>query len=161
MDTLSLGAATESHGDSIQGYSHIQPITPRSEFYIYLLLNAFLLICPRALISLIRNNGNRPCPRCLIPKSKLQNLGMKLDIKHRKSMARVIDHRQKQKITTARSIIYEKGYAVDCEAVENILKEQSLVPNNVSLLMKVNCEDPYSCHWLRMLFRNALTLISA
>ena len=57
---------------------------------------------------------------------------MKLDAKQRLSLARVDDERRQRKITTARSIIYEKKYALDSEAVEKILKEESLVPTLVS-----------------------------
>lgn len=81
--------------------------------------------------------GNRPCPRCLIPLSRVQNLGTVLDKKHRKTMARVDDDKRRRNITTAREIIYEKNYAVDNEHVEVILKEQSLVPTVVRTATKM------------------------
>jgi hypothetical protein len=58
---------------------------------------------------------------------------MALDMKQRKHLAQIDDARRQQKIVTARSIIYEKRYAVDAEAVEKILKEESLVPTSVSV----------------------------
>jgi hypothetical protein len=57
---------------------------------------------------------------------------MKLDMKQRKSRARVDDADRSRRVTTARRIIYEKNYAVTSEAVENLLKEKSLVPTSVS-----------------------------
>ena len=63
---------------------------------------------------------------------RLQNLGMKLDMKQRKSCARVDDAHRQRIVATARRIIYEKNYAVNSEAMENLLKEESLVPTSVS-----------------------------
>jgi hypothetical protein len=57
---------------------------------------------------------------------------MKRDRTMRVSQARVDDDRHRAKIASARSIIYDKGYAVNSKPVENILKEQSLVANFVS-----------------------------
>jgi hypothetical protein len=59
-------------------------------------------------------------------------MGTKRDMKRRKTLARIDDDRRRRNVATARSIIYEKHYAVDSQAVENILKEQSLVPTTVS-----------------------------
>jgi hypothetical protein len=57
---------------------------------------------------------------------------MKLDMKQRKSRPRVDNADRKRKVATARRIIYEKNYAVNSEAVERLLKEESLVPTSVS-----------------------------
>jgi hypothetical protein len=64
--------------------------------------------------------------------ARFRNLGMKLDTKQRMSHARVDNDRQKQKIASARNIIYEKGYAVDSQTVDDILKDESWVPTFVS-----------------------------
>ena len=47
-------------------------------------------------------------------------------------MARADDDARRRKVSTARAAIYDKGYAVNSEAVENLLKEESLVPTTVS-----------------------------
>jgi hypothetical protein len=57
---------------------------------------------------------------------------MKLDMKLRTSRARVDDADRKRRVTTARHIIYQKNYAVNSEAVENLLKKESWVPTSVS-----------------------------
>jgi hypothetical protein len=88
---------------------------------------------PRVLIASIRHMGELPCPRCLIPLSRVQNLGMVLDRKQRKTLARVDDDARRRSIRTARDIIYQQHYAVDSEHVEAVLKEQSLVPTIVSV----------------------------
>lgn len=79
----------------------------------------------------IRNLGGCPCPRCLIPKSRVQNLGSSLDIKQRKTLERKDDSSRQSKITISRSLIYDRGYGVRSNAVENLLKEHSLVPTSV------------------------------
>ena len=63
--------------------------------------------------------------------SRLQNLGMKLDMKQRASLARIDDDARQRKVQIARRIIYEQNYAVNSEGVEKVLKEESLVPTLV------------------------------
>ena len=58
---------------------------------------------------------------------------MALDMKQRKTLSRIDDRRRQNKIINARSIIYDKQFAVDSEAVEKILKEESLVPTLVRM----------------------------
>lgn len=64
--------------------------------------------------------------------SRFQNLGMSRDMQQRETLSRVDDEAKKSKVATARTIIYEKNYAVDSAPVEVLLKEQSLVPTAVS-----------------------------
>lgn len=54
-------------------------------------------------------------------------------MKQRKTLSRIDDRRRQHKIINARSIIYDKKFAVDSEAVEKILKEESLVPTSVRM----------------------------
>ena len=56
------------------------------------------------------------------------------DMKERKSLIRVDDQMQRQKVADARNHIYNKNLVVDSEAVEKILKEESLVPTEVSFI---------------------------
>lgn len=53
-------------------------------------------------------------------------------MRQRVSLARVDDDDRKHGTQLARRLIYEKNYAVNSEAVERILKPQSLVPTSVS-----------------------------
>jgi len=106
------------------------PREVRPKFNCYLNSHQSVL---RALISLIRGNrGNCICPRCLMPKSQLQNLRTKSDASRRVLLARVNDARHRSNITSARSIIYDKGYAVNSVAVDALLKEESWAANSVS-----------------------------
>ncbi len=65
-------------------------------------------------------------------KSDIWMLGTKKDMKVR-SGTRVDDKQRQDKIELSRSFIYNKGYNVNSKAVENLLKDQSLVPTRVSL----------------------------
>ena len=86
----------------------------------------------RVLIATVRNLGGCPCPRCLIPKDRIQNMGMFRDRLQRETLERN-DERRGAMVNAARSLIYEKNFAVGSAAVERILKQQSWVPTSVSL----------------------------
>jgi hypothetical protein len=58
---------------------------------------------------------------------------MPLDVKQRRTLLRVDDDVRQSKIATSRSLIYDSGYGVRSNPVENLLKEYSLVPTSVSL----------------------------
>ena len=47
-------------------------------------------------------------------------------------MARVDDAGYRYSIDTARDIIDNRGFAVDCDAVQELLGKESLVPTKVS-----------------------------
>lgn len=63
--------------------------------------------------------------------SRIHNLGMTQDMQQRHTLARIDDDARKRKIHIARDIIYRQNYSVDNEAVERLLKDQSLVPTAV------------------------------
>ncbi|KJA21682.1 hypothetical protein HYPSUDRAFT_111821, partial [Hypholoma sublateritium FD-334 SS-4] len=89
----------------------------------------------KVLLTSIRNMGNCPCPRCLIPKNLLDQLGTKHDHSQRTRLARVDNLRYRVKISSARDIIYKQNRSVDSDFVDAILKEESLVPT----------ENAFSC----------------
>ncbi|KIM74574.1 hypothetical protein PILCRDRAFT_14341 [Piloderma croceum F 1598] len=82
----------------------------------------------KVLLATIRDKGNCLCPRCLIPKSRVQNMGMKRDMQQRESLARIDDEVRRHKVDTAREIIYRKKFVINNQAVEALLREHSLVP---------------------------------
>lgn len=73
-----------------------------------------------------------PCPRCTISKKEISKLGSSEDRQKRQSSARVDDPRRRDNIVKARHLIYKENARVNSVAVERILKEASLVPNQVS-----------------------------
>jgi hypothetical protein len=87
----------------------------------------------RILIAGIRNLGVCPCPRCLIPKSRVHNIGTATDMRQRKSLLRVDDIHRRNKVFAARRVIYEKQYQVNSKAVERMLQTESWVPNLVRI----------------------------
>jgi hypothetical protein len=101
----------------------------KSVFPTYLSLVVDLF--SRILLASIRQLGICPCPRCLIPLSEVHKLGTKRDIARRVTRARVDDQSRRGKVVAARRLIYQKNYPINSLAVENLLKEQSLVPTDV------------------------------
>lgn len=91
----------------------------------------------RALLATIRDKGNCPCPRCLIPKTEFHRLGLLSDISHRISKIRSYLH---DKVTAARAAIYNGGAPIKGSVLEAYLKENSLVPTLVSQFVNT-CED--------------------
>lgn len=86
----------------------------------------------RVLLAGIRDKGHCLCPRCLIPRARVQNMGMRLDITQRQTLARIDNEDRRWRIATARKIIYDKNYAIDTDNVETLLQPHSLVPAKVS-----------------------------
>jgi hypothetical protein len=126
---------------------------------------SFNLTKVRVLVATIRQLGGCPCPRCLIPTARLQNLGMSRDRQQRSTLARSNASRD-QSVATARSLVYEGNYGVDSTAIELLLKPESWVPNSVSIisslvgriyssLARMRCQTPlayldsmyFLCSW--------------
>ena len=61
----------------------------------------------------------------------VHNLGMARDIKERGTLVRIDDRVRQNKIQSACAHIYEVGLGVTSVAVEDLLKDQSLVPTSV------------------------------
>ena len=85
----------------------------------------------RIILASIRDKGICPCPRCLVPKSTIRNLGTTNDRRLRETLLRSDNPKRRSEISSARCIIYEENYMVNSAAVEKILKQESLVPNLV------------------------------
>ncbi|KAJ7151509.1 hypothetical protein C8R46DRAFT_1229045 [Mycena filopes] len=82
----------------------------------------------KVLLACIRNLGKCPCPRCTIPKDKIDGLGTQNDTKNRTKLERTDNARYRSKIELARRRIYEDGLGVKSKRVENLLEPESLVP---------------------------------
>lgn len=89
----------------------------------------------RVLLATIRNLGSCPCPRCLIPKQKIPEVGMKLDDRRRESTKRVADTGLWSTIKTVRTLIYNQALGVKSAAVERVLSTASLVPTMVCFIL--------------------------
>ena len=62
----------------------------------------------------------------------VHNLGMPRDMKERDTLPRTDDHVRQNKVKNAGVYIYDSAVGVTSTAVEELLKDQSLVPTSVS-----------------------------
>jgi hypothetical protein len=65
-------------------------------------------------------------------------MGMIRDMTQRVTMARIDNDQCQNKVKIARTLIYQKGRAVNSVPVEDLLKETSLVPNTVWVYISVS-----------------------
>jgi hypothetical protein len=63
---------------------------------------------------------------------RVQNMGMPRDVTQRISLARTDNIPRRRRVEAARKAIYTQNLAIGSVAVENLLKEDSLVPTVVS-----------------------------
>ena len=98
----------------------------------------------RVLIATIRDKGKHPCPRCNVAKEDIAQLGWQIDARTRENKARHDNDEYRWKVDTARDIIYNRHFTVNSEAVETILKEESLVPTKVNIYTNPH-RQPFSC----------------
>lgn len=77
--------------------------------------------------------GRCPCPRCLISLDQVHNLGKPMDMARRVTASRVDGVMRRARVSAARRLIYEKNMQVNCAAVEDLLRDTSLVPTSVSI----------------------------
>lgn len=112
--------------------SLIQQTTLKSAYVSSSTVYAASDIKPRVLLASIKNRGRCPCPRCLIPMNRIQNMGMTRDRQQRITLKRVDDDSRRFNIANARRLIYELNYAVDSKSLSDFLTAESWVPTSVS-----------------------------
>jgi hypothetical protein len=71
-------------------------------------------------------------------------MGKHRDMTQRKTLARVDDLSRRNRVASAREVIYEKNYAVDGKAMEDLLKVDSLVPTAVRDRFVILCASQMS-----------------
>ncbi|KAJ7138764.1 hypothetical protein C8R43DRAFT_1131929 [Mycena crocata] len=79
----------------------------------------------KVLLATIRDKGYCPCPRCLVHKSNLSKMGLLHDLRARITCARIYF---RNKVSTARDLIYKVGLAISNGRIDMLLQEFSLVP---------------------------------
>ncbi len=72
--------------------------------------------------------GGCPSPRVTTPKDMIREVGTEADKRLREASRRRVDDELREKVAEARKLIYEKGYVINSEKVENLLKPRSLAP---------------------------------
>ena len=91
----------------------------------------------RILLASIRNMGRCPCPQCIIPLSRVHNLGTVTDMQNRVTLACIDDQCRQSSVSAARKLIYDEHHQVNSKAVETLLQETSLVPNIVRIVTAI------------------------
>ena len=86
----------------------------------------------RVKIATIRDFGIHPCPRCLVLKDKIPEIGRDEDRRTRVESSRTDTIERQAQVDQARKNLYEDGYALAGDHVDGILKDSSLVPTRVS-----------------------------
>ena len=85
----------------------------------------------RVLIATLRDFGLYPCPRCLVNKLNIPKLGLDEDVEFRRDRARVDDEERRKKVQDAWNLIYCQSQNIDSIFMEQLLKDQSLIPTQV------------------------------
>jgi hypothetical protein len=111
--------------------------------------------CTRVLLCCVRFLGNWPCPRCLVHKSEIQDLGTKRDINRRETKRRVDDDRRRMLVETARDMIYIDGVRPGADAISKLLASRAVIPTRVSTSVKLQAlATSYKIFPCRMHFQN-------
>jgi len=88
----------------------------------------------RVLLVCVKHLGMAPCPRCLIMKSQIHDIGKKFDISQQDRLAWVDNRHWKRTVELARQLLYESGKRPNSKAMAKILGPKSLAPNRVCLI---------------------------
>ncbi|KAH6869013.1 hypothetical protein BKA70DRAFT_1452213 [Coprinopsis sp. MPI-PUGE-AT-0042] len=80
-----------------------------------------------ARVALIKQNGQLPCPNCLMPKTQVHNMGTPQDITFRMENPQVDDKENRKMIAKALRAIKD-GYTVTGNVVNDPLNSRSLLP---------------------------------
>ena len=92
----------------------------------------------RVLLATICNLGLCACIQCLVHKCMYNLLGTVQDMLARKEHTRVMNQEFQDTVKAARKVIYDDGYAVSSERVEELLHDALLVPTEACLLSPVS-----------------------
>ncbi len=83
------------------------------------------------LMACLKTMGTCLCPRCLVRKADVHQMGTINDLKRRVTKSREDNHPTRWRIEEARKKIFLKGQAINSAHVEAFLKEESLIPTRV------------------------------
>ncbi|KAL1759929.1 hypothetical protein FB107DRAFT_270653 [Schizophyllum commune] len=79
----------------------------------------------KILLATIRDLGDCPCPRCLMPRQRIDLMGLVRDIRYRAAHVRKV---LVDAVRSARDRIYNRGAPITGVAVERLLKDTSSTP---------------------------------
>ena len=90
-----------------------------------------MLMLPRVTVATLRNFGMSSCPRCLVRKTDLHQLGMMKDMETRAQKRRIDDKDRRSRIQRARDAVLRGKTAIENCLNEKQLKAESLLPIEV------------------------------
>lgn len=94
--------------------------------------SCLVLISNRVILACIRDFGSHPCPRCYVPKEKLDLVGTFEDARFRQDNPRVLTRPIADAIRKARNYLFT-GFSFASQYIEKLLKPKSLVPTLVCM----------------------------
>ena len=86
-------------------------------------------------MAIIRDQGRCPCVRCLVTTPQISALGTTEDRTLRQTKPQVESEERQQRVKDARDKLYREGYVITGEHVDGVLKDESLVPTQVRVLL--------------------------
>ena len=95
-----------------------------------------LTMTTRTLIATIKDFGTHPCPRCFVTINEICAIGQEDDRKRQEESCRRDDAQRRNKVDDARRSLYDEGYAITGNHVDGLLKEESLIPTKVIVLIR-------------------------
>jgi len=128
----------------IPGCLHTLLTILKSKSLVLLLEELVLILLFRVLLATIRDKGLCPCPRCLVPKLKLDCLGLRQDVIVRVTQLRTY---LAGKVSSARKAIYNLAKPINGAAVEDLLKAFLGVPTEVSYSICFHEEEYLFIHF--------------
>ncbi|KAI0059027.1 hypothetical protein BV25DRAFT_1918740 [Artomyces pyxidatus] len=84
----------------------------------------------KVLLATIKFLAKCPCPRCLVEKDKISQMGTKADMKTRSKKLRVDNLPRRFEVESARRLIFEEGVPVDSDRIKDILKGSGVPTRN-------------------------------
>lgn len=111
------------------------------------------------MLATIRDQGRCPCPRCLIQKPMISQLGTIEDQVIRDTYSREDNNQRISLVKTASNLIYRRGLGVKSKAVENVLQPFSMVPTMVTLEVITDSQMITYLSMARMLSQSDLLLL--
>jgi len=89
------------------------------------------LIPSRILLACIKFLGKCPCPRCLVTKADIPDMGSQSDMATRLNNTRISNHNLREKVKKGRRLIFKHGASINGVRVKKLLDDESLVPTHV------------------------------
>ncbi|KAH7924724.1 hypothetical protein BV22DRAFT_1012700 [Leucogyrophana mollusca] len=121
------------NGKFLEAYQHGIVITccDRIQRRFYLRIFMYSADYPeKILIATVCNLGGCLCPRCIIPMTRVPDLGKERDMLQRTLLAHTDNSEYRDKVAASHKFIHDKNHAINYTKVEDPLKPESLVPTS-------------------------------